>query len=166
MWLLFLFVLGLPGADWSLHPFRMIGFYCILYTHIYWGLIGLLRIVHNLEHKMWFATWAICDVWPVVSGVAWSQAMCPGTARVCFCFLVGGGVGEEEAALVKFCILELRNYSDGSWDYFWNAVGLESRVALTHDFSIRARSTNLHQYWTPNMQTVRLRGRRKLRYYK
>ena len=27
----------------------------IIYTYL-WGLIGLLRIVHNLEHKMWFAT--------------------------------------------------------------------------------------------------------------
>ena len=63
-------------------------------------------------------------------------------------FLVSGGcggVGWGHASLVNFCILE-RSYSDCYWDYFWNAVGLELGVVLTHEFGIHACSTGLHQY--------------------
>ena len=41
------------------------------------------------------------------------------------------------ATLVNFGILEVAT---------GNAVGLESGVVLTHDFSIRGRSTSIHQY--------------------
>ena len=46
----------------------------------------------------------------------------------------------DDAQASKFLHLRGSN-SDCSWHYFWNAVGLESVVVLTHDFGIHARST-------------------------
>ena len=49
----------------------------------------------------------------------------------------GGGGGLRACSPSNFLLLRLF-----LWDYIWNAVGLESGVVLTYDFSIRARIGN------------------------
>ena len=120
-----------------------------------WSILELVHLTCFPVDNGWIILLCLWNVANMVvymyRGVARSQMMpghCTHLFFVVHLFFWSGGAGWGHAFQVNFCILEVDNYmySDRFWDYFWNAVSLESGVVLTHDFSIRAHSTGLNQY--------------------